>query len=106
MNKKMMAFCFVLILFLIGCGKEEAHFTGEISKINDSSIELSYSEDDMDPDASYPTYLVKVNEDTEFSGNADSFKDLTEGDSVKVWVIDAGPDNEINNKVAKKIWVE
>ncbi|MFD2706746.1 hypothetical protein [Salibacterium lacus] len=106
MNKIMVAFCFVFLLSLFGCGKEESDYTGDIEKVNENSIEVVYPKEDRNPDASYPVYTVNVNEDTEFTGSADAFRDLAEGDRVQVWVINVGPDGEIHNKTAKKILVE
>lgn len=116
MRKKLLSIVLLLMLLLIvGCGREDnneydADFQGAILLVKENSIIVG--EDDIDPEASYPTYEVLIDDKTKFSGEVGKFGDLDKFVSeiqhpiVHLWVIDKGGNNEIDNKVASKIIVE
>ncbi|MDQ0160756.1 hypothetical protein [Alkalibacillus salilacus] len=106
MKKSILLIALLFLIGLMGCSDDEAHFVGEISGLNETSIELVVAEEDRNPDASYPVYTVKVNEDTIYEGDAEGFSQLATGDNVKVWVYNVGEDNQIDNKTVEKIVVE
>lgn len=81
-----------------------AHFQGIILEVKRSSIIVGT--DDVDPESSYPAYEVLIDDSTEVSGKVEEFSGLKEQQKVKIWVIDKGPNNEIDNKVATRILVE
>jgi hypothetical protein len=105
----------LLLLLIVGCGREDdnvydADFQGVILEVKENSIIVG--EDDIDPEASYPTYEVLVDDKTKFSGAVEKFKDIdksvskTEHPIVHLWVIDKGENNEIDNRVASKVIIE
>ena len=55
-----------------------------------------------DPEASYPTYDIHIDENTRIEGSKNSFEELKVKDDVKVWVRKIGE----NSQVAEKIWVK
>nr|WP_246364117.1 DUF4362 domain-containing protein [Halobacillus locisalis] len=55
-----------------------------------------------DPEASYPTYEIRIDENTRIEGSKNSFEELKVKDDVKVWVRKIGE----NDKVAERVWVQ
>ncbi|WP_390216709.1 hypothetical protein [Halobacillus campisalis] len=116
MQKKLLGSISILLLLLIvACGREDdnvnnADFQGSINEVKENSIIVG--EDDVDPEASYPTYEILIDDKTKFSGEVEAFKDLdkfvnqTEHSIVHLWVIDKGQDNEIDNRIVSKVIVE
>ncbi|MFZ3580120.1 hypothetical protein [Virgibacillus sp. DJP39] len=95
----------VILLFVMSCVNDnEANFQGEIIEMKEESILVANSE--VDPEASYPTYDILVDNKTEISGEVAIFSELKSGQKVKIWVVDVGPNNQIDNKVADKIIVQ
>lgn len=116
MRRKLL--CIILLLIIVinsGCGRKDdneydANFQGALLEVKQNSIIVG--EDDIDPDASYPTYEVFVDDQTKFGGEVEKFEDLDEFLSeaehpiVHLWVTDNGKRKEIDNKLSIKIVVE
>jgi hypothetical protein len=114
-NKLLSIILLLMVLLFVGCGREDdneydADFQGAILEVKQNSIIVG--EDDIDPEASYPTYEVFIDDKTKFSGEVEKFEDLdkflskAEHPIVHLWVIDKGENNEIDNRIAIKIIVE
>ncbi|RSL29047.1 hypothetical protein D7Z54_33340 [Salibacterium salarium] len=111
MKKQLAIAATVILLSVMGCSNEnDAHYEGTILEIKENSIIVG--EDDIDPEASYPTYEILIDDKTEFNGEVEKFENLnefvseTEHPIVKLWVIDKGTNNEIDNRIASKVVVE
>lgn len=116
MRRKLLCVLLVLIgIIIAGCGREDdneydADFQGALLEVKQSSIVVG--EDDIEPDASYPTYEVFIDDQTKFSGEVEKFEDLNEflieaeHPIVHLWVTDNGKRKEIDNKLSIKIVVE
>ncbi|WLD94302.1 hypothetical protein [Alkalihalobacillus sp. AL-G] len=108
----------LMFLLIVGCRREDdnvydADFQGAILEVKEDSIIVG--EDDIDPEASYPTYVIIIDDKTKFSGEVERFEDLDKFVSqtehpehviVHLWVIDKGKNNEIDKRVASKVIVE
>lgn len=110
MRKALRAASILVFFFTVGCGSDNTHdadFQGEILEVREDKIVVG--EDDVDPEASYPTYDILIDDQTEWSGEIDSFEDLelfvrqTENPIVHVWVNDKGENNEVDKRVARKV---
>ncbi|GGF22299.1 hypothetical protein GCM10010954_21420 [Halobacillus andaensis] len=116
MRKKVVSMTILVIsLLAAGCDREDdnmydADFQGTINEVKENSIIVG--EDDVDPEASYPTYKILIDDKTELSGEVERFEELDEFVSqtdhhiVHIWVIDKGENNEIDNKTASEVIVE
>ncbi|RKL65557.1 hypothetical protein CR203_20375 [Salipaludibacillus neizhouensis] len=91
------------LLILVGCGNG-SDFNGIILEVKNASIVVGT--DDVDPEASYPTYEILVDDETEFLGEVDDFSEFKKDLKVDIWVLDNGENNSIDNIVASKIVVE
>ncbi|MGP4078200.1 hypothetical protein [Halobacillus sp. K22] len=110
-NKLLSSILLFVLFFIAGCGsEEEADFQGAIHEVKEDRIIVV--EDEIDPEATYPTYKILIDESTEFSGEVEVFGELDEFVSqseqplVQVWVNDKGENNEIDNRTASKLIVE
>ncbi|MGJ9384808.1 hypothetical protein [Salipaludibacillus sp. CF4.18] len=92
-----------LFLILVGCGNG-SDFNGVILEVKNASILVGT--DDVDPEATYPTYEILIDDETVFLGEVDNFSELKKDLNVDIWIIDNGENNSIDNKVASKIVVE
>ncbi|MFQ3545753.1 hypothetical protein Q7A53_16865 [Halobacillus rhizosphaerae] len=116
MQKNLMkSLSILLVLIIVACGRVDDHeynadFQGVILEVKENSILVG--EDDIDPEAQYPTYEVLIDDNTEISGEVERFDQLkkfvreTEHPIVHVWVKDKGKNNEIDHRAASKIIVE
>ena len=105
----------LLLLLIVGCGREgdreyDADFQGAILEVKENSIIVG--EDDIDPEAQYPTYEVLIDDKTKLSGEVERFDQLkkfvreTEHPIVHLWVRDKGENNAIDHRAASKVIVE
>jgi hypothetical protein len=88
---------FLIIVLFTGCGSKP-DFEGAIIEVKENSIVVG--EDDVDPEASYPTYEVLINENTDIDEPIDTLSD----EKVKIWV--SGNGIEVDGKLAEKIKIE
>lgn len=86
-----------MVALLASCGTKP-DFEGAIIEVKENSIVVG--EDTVDPEASYPTYEVIINENTEINEPIDPLSN----EKVQVWV--SGEGIEVDGKVAKKIIVD
>ncbi|MCT2535322.1 hypothetical protein NC661_21065 [Aquibacillus koreensis] len=98
--KKLIVYSLFIVLLLSGC----SDFKGRVLEMKESSIVVGT--DDPDPETTYPTYEILIDDKTEFTGKVDEFSDLKEDSIVKLWILDKGDSNKIDNKLASKIAVE
>ena len=96
---------FMIALLLVGCGSD-SDFQGTILEVEESSITVG--EDDVDPEASYPSYEIMIDDKTKFSGEVERFNGLDKWvhPIVHIWLNDKGKNNEMDNRVASKVFVE
>ncbi|TFB15044.1 hypothetical protein E3U55_12385 [Filobacillus milosensis] len=103
----------LFFLLIVGCGDDnvyDADFQGTILEVKEDSILVS--EDDINPESTYPVYEIMINKSTKFSGEVERYKDLDnfisqiEQPVVHLWVIDKGENNEIDNRIAREVIVE
>ncbi|MCP3032488.1 hypothetical protein LF817_14265 [Halobacillus sp. A1] len=109
---------FFLFLIIVGCGsevdkddnKDDADYQGAILEVKEKSIIIG--EDDIDPEAQYPSYEIVIDDKTKLSGEVEGFNELkkfvkeAEHPIVHLWVIDKGENNDIDNRVASEVIVE
>ncbi|KHE71471.1 hypothetical protein [Halobacillus sp. BBL2006] len=88
---------FLIIALLAGCGSKP-DFEGAIIEVKENSIVVG--EDDVDPEASYPTYEVLIDQNTEIDEPIDALSD----EKVQIWV--SGNGVEVDGKLAEKIKIE
>ncbi|ARI78472.1 putative periplasmic lipoprotein [Halobacillus mangrovi] len=94
---KVYAWIFLMTVLLAGCG-QKPDFEGAIIEVKENSIVVG--EDTVDPEASYPTYEVIINENTEINEPIDTLTN----EKVQVWV--SGEGIEVDGKVAEKIKID
>ncbi|MCM3216707.1 hypothetical protein ABER75_11440 [Niallia taxi] len=101
------------LLLLVGCSNadiSDADFEGAILEVSDKSIIVG--EDNVNPEASFESYEVLIDDNTEFTGDITSMEQLPEEFDedekfdASLWVKDKGENNDINNKVVTKINIE
>lgn len=101
------------LLLLVGCSNSDisdADFQGAILEVSYKSIIVG--EDNVNPEASYESYEVLIDDNTEFTGDITSMEQLKEEFDedekfdASLWVKDKGENNDIDNKVVTKVNIE
>lgn len=113
MKKPPLFIAATIVLFLIGCSKanhSNADFQGVILAVGDQSIIVG--EEDVNPEASYESYEVLIDDSTVFNGDISSMKQLKDEFvedkkfDVCLRVKEKFENNHINNKVVTKLRID
>ncbi|GAF65574.1 hypothetical protein BTS2_2472 [Bacillus sp. TS-2] len=107
----------ILVFLLVGCVQQEEKpstvhepIKVDVQREYKNMIVIEISEEIIiiappadNPEASYPVYEMKIDEDTKVEGSIDEFNLISVGDVVSIWVEET---DDINTLIAEKIEVQ